>query len=260
MINLTKFHIARQNMDNKSLVFFFLKYPLRKFQTLLIKRKVMNSASRRDTFEAIYKRNYWGSEESRSGPGSSVLNTVSIRKELPKIFEKFEIYTVFDAPCGDFNWMKTIDLSGVDYTGADIVESMVDQLNMNYSGDKIRFLHMDLICEPFPKSDLVISRDCFFHLSYKDTIGFLKNFLESQSTYLLSTSHENNGLFENKDITTGDFRLIDLFAPPYGFSHETLFEIKEGSGDALPSRSLYLWNKFQVGESYRSLTSASKEA
>jgi hypothetical protein len=33
---------------------------------------------------------------------------------------------MLDAPCGDFNWMKEVDLSAVHYTGGDIVEPLVN--------------------------------------------------------------------------------------------------------------------------------------
>ena len=36
-----------------------------------------------------------------------------------------EIKRLFDAPCGDFNWMKEVHLLDVDYIGGDIVSSLV---------------------------------------------------------------------------------------------------------------------------------------
>ena len=43
-----------------------------------------------DRFTKIYLSNHWNSPESRSGQGSTLENTQSIRNELPKIFEKYE--------------------------------------------------------------------------------------------------------------------------------------------------------------------------
>ena len=57
-------------------------------------------------FLKIYKNNYWGSKTSKSGPGSDLSNTRKIREELPKIIKKYNINSIFDAPCGDFFWMK----------------------------------------------------------------------------------------------------------------------------------------------------------
>ena len=48
-----------------------------------------------------------------------------MKKYLSKI-KKFKIKRLFDAPCGDFNWMPQV-LKGVevDYIGSDIVEDLI---------------------------------------------------------------------------------------------------------------------------------------
>jgi len=42
-------------------------------------------------FTEIYESNSWTSSESRSGLGSELLSTETIRKELPEVFKKFNI-------------------------------------------------------------------------------------------------------------------------------------------------------------------------
>jgi hypothetical protein len=60
-------------------------------------------------------------------------------------------------------------------------------------------------------------RDCLFHLSYEDINKFLINLSNTNYNYLLTTTHTVNKDFENSNINTGDFRLIDLFSPPFSF-------------------------------------------
>ena len=62
-------------------------------------------------FDKIYEKNTWGSEESRSGPGSTEKQTRRIREALPTILNNFGIKSMLDLPCGDWNWMKDVDLS-----------------------------------------------------------------------------------------------------------------------------------------------------
>ncbi|MDR1323847.1 MAG: class I SAM-dependent methyltransferase, partial [Candidatus Margulisbacteria bacterium] len=64
----------------------------------------------------------WDSKESRSGGGSEVDATKTIRKTLPKLWKKYKIKTFLDVPCGDYNWMKEIDKSTITYIGGDIVQ------------------------------------------------------------------------------------------------------------------------------------------
>ncbi len=107
-------------------------------------------------------------------------------------------------------------------------------------------MHLDITKDPFPKSDLVLNRDCLFHLSYSDILAVLNNFIASHSSYFLSTSHDNQVEFVNLDIRSGDFRPIDLFAFPFIFPRDVLFEIPEPGDGNIPARKLYLWDREQL--------------
>ncbi len=60
-----------------------------------------------------------------SGIGSDNSQTETVVNELPKIFEKYIIESMLDIPCGDFNWMRKVNLNGINYVGADIVADLV---------------------------------------------------------------------------------------------------------------------------------------
>jgi SAM-dependent methyltransferase len=244
---------ARQNLTGISLLSFIFLMPFRKLKRFLDNRKLVKIDSLQDRFTLIYKRNAWGSKESSSGTGSSIEKTKAIRLFLPIIFEKFQIESILDIPCGDFNWMKLVDLQGISYLGADIVDPLISDLNKNYSSNLISFVQLDITIGPLPKSDLVINRDCLFHLSYADINRALLRFLESGSEYLLSTSHDNLFNFINSDIRSGGFRLIDLFAIPFNFPKDVHFEIPEPGEGSLPPRKLYLWDRDQVQVAHSNL-------
>jgi hypothetical protein len=203
-----------------------------------------------DRFTAIYKRNAWafGSDESISGAGSSLAYTENLRNKLPELFNRFCIKSVFDAPCGDFHWMRfVLKEPDIQYTGGDIVAPLIETNRSKYENQRIKFIHVDLTKDAFPVSDLMICRDCLFHLSFHDTKLLLNNFISSGTRYLLATTHINIDNFANKDISTGDYRLIDLFALPYAFPRNVAYRIEDWK-EPDPPRELCLWTRDQVIE------------
>jgi hypothetical protein len=59
-------------------------------------------------FDAVYAANYWDSAESKSGPGSELITTERYRKQLVALLRELRIKSMFDAPCGDLNWMSEV--------------------------------------------------------------------------------------------------------------------------------------------------------
>ena len=208
--------------------------------------KILEASSIEDRFTTIYTDNYWGDKESVSGYGSTLRYTKQLREQLPAVLERFGIKTIFDAPCGDFNWMPSV-LAGRDlnYIGADIVKPLIDALNAKHRADRVTFEHLDLTADPFPAADLWLCRDCLFHLSQADTKRALQRFVESNIPYLLTTTHKNAGEFQNVDIKTGDFRFIDLFASPYNFPTDVLFRTDDYHAPEQP-REMCLWSREQI--------------
>ena len=100
---------------------------------------------------------------------------------------------------------------------------------------------------------MVLNRDCLFHLSYSDIRKTFDNFLDSESKFLLSTSHENRENFMNRDIESGDFRSIDLFSFPFNFSDSYLACISDNQERDAPPKNLYLWNREQVSDACTNL-------
>lgn len=202
----------------------------------------------RSVFTYIYKTNYWRSRESISGAGSELHQTETLRKELVQLFKKFGIKTVLDIPCGDFNWMRFTDLTGIQYTGADIVEKLIEENSKKYGGMKdVRFLTLDLLRDPLPSSDLIMTRDCLVHLSNRDILKALKNIANSGSKYLLTTHFTETAV--NKDILTGEWRSINLQKEPF-LLPEPLLVINEGcteNNGAFSDKTMSLWDISKLG-------------
>lgn len=166
-------------------------------------------------FSRIYKENLWRSVESVSGPGSTVDHTIELRNGINHLIRELQILSILDAPCGDFNWMKGLDLSDVQYTGVDIVSELIDRNVMLYEGDHIQFVRKDICSDKLPRADLILNRDCLVHFSYDHIHKALQNMISSGSTYLATTSFAYNMI--NFDITTGDWRPLNLQRDPFRF-------------------------------------------
>lgn len=192
-------------------------------------------------FTEIYKNKSWGPGESVSGAGSSIEYTAQIRTALPIIFNEFKIRTLFDAPCGDFNWMKEVIVpSDIEYLGGDIVKELVIENTKKFNLDRIRFQQFDITKQDFPNADLWICRDCFIHLSYEDILLSLKNFCKSEIKYLLTTTHINDNRFKNSNIESGGFRFIDLFSKPFSFPREILYRFNDFNPPYKPAEMVLL--------------------
>lgn len=194
-----------------------------------------------ERFRHIYQKNHWAGHSSVSGSGSGLSQTERIREMLPEIIEKFQIKTMLDIPCGDFSWMKHVDLGGVHYTGADIVDELVTRNNSNYSDASKTFTKLDILKDPLPAVDLIFCRDCFVHFSNEDIFTALENIKASDAGYLMTTTFTQSE--ENEDIITGDWRIINLQKPPFSLPKPLLIlneGCTEGDGD-YADKSLGLW-------------------
>ena len=204
-----------------------------------------------ERFEQIYATNAWQSEESRSGPGSEIGRTENLRNWLIRSIPGYDIQSMTDAPCGDFNWMKLV-LPHVEvrYQGLDIVAPMIRANTEKYSTERVSFSVADIRHDRLPACDLIMVRDCLFHLSFEDVNRVLRNLAKTDYKYLLTTTHTELGEFHNQDISTGDWHLIDLFSRPFDFPRDRVLDVVEDYPAGFPiPRQMILLRKSDVPRS-----------
>lgn len=158
-----------------------------------------------DVFTSIAKSNGWGGRQSLSGSGSDIEETKAVIQALPKLFKKYKIETLTDIPCGDFNWMRFVDLDGIDYLGIDIVGFIIESNQEKYPDYTFR---QGTVMQQHRNSDLVLCRDLLGHFSNKDVDEALNFIIDSGSKYLLTTTFPDAII--NKDIVTGSWRPINV--------------------------------------------------
>jgi hypothetical protein len=109
-----------------------------------------------------------------------------------------------------------VDLAETKYIGADIVNKLILNNSNSYStSNQIDFKVINLITDKLPKVDLIFTRDCLVHLSFKDIYACVENIKKSGSKYLLTTTFINRNI--NNDIITGSWRPLNLEIAPFFF-------------------------------------------
>lgn len=208
---------------------------------MLVKRTAfrLRFRSTQARFDAIFHGNHWRNPESVSGFGSSIEATAGARRAVAEIAERYSIGSLLDVPCGDFNWMQHVDFPG-SYCGADIVRDLVAMNQLRYGNDRRRFIVLDVIHDPLPRTDLILCRDCLNHLSLDEVVDALANIRASGSAYVALTQYPTTST--NRSQKSGfDYRPLNLERPPFNWPPPIEVWVEPGE----PGKTLALW---RVGE------------
>lgn len=78
-------------------------------------------------FHHEYDRNPPGQRpETADGPGATLALTEGLRVWLADVLRRSKILTMLDAACGDWSWMRLVDLGNIEYTGWDVDPGRID--------------------------------------------------------------------------------------------------------------------------------------
>jgi hypothetical protein len=199
-----------------------------------------------DTFRHIYQTNHWRGTNSVSGEGASRHQVQQIEAELPTLLKTLQVNTFLDIPCGDFSWMQFVNLPVSLYIGADIITELIAENQKHYGTQNRQFITLDLTVDLLPSAELLLCRDCLVHFSFADIYRALNNIKKSGIAYLLTTTFPH--CEENEDITTGDWRLLNLEKPPFNFPKPLQLvneQCSEGDGQ-FRDKSLGLWQMHDI--------------
>jgi len=188
-------------------------------------------------FSRIYATGSWKTaenQESASGRGSTLVRTAVVRRELPSRLERLGVRFLLDAGCGDFNWLRAVDLPLDGYLGVDVVPELIAANQALYGNDQRRFEVLDVASQRLPRTDAILCRECLVHLSFEHALTAIRNFARSGSRLLIATTHSVD---ENQDIVSGEWRFLNLLLPPFGLPEpeERIVE------DAELGKSLGIW-------------------
>ena len=220
----------------------------------------MESAQK--AFTRIYREHTWGGT-FKSGPGSDPELLRAYSTLLADVLTERQVHSVVDVGCGDWALGRTLDWSGVDYTGLDIVPDVVENLNVNFRSNSIRFCCLDVVSDALPQADLCIIKDVLQHLSnnsVRSLLGRLNNyFAAALITNDLSHSKQGNwrtlwkteSISPNTEIPEGGYRPLRLREPPFNLRAKQLlimslrFErlVFDHPGAVYETKEVLLWER-----------------
>jgi 2-polyprenyl-3-methyl-5-hydroxy-6-metoxy-1,4-benzoquinol methylase len=196
-------------------------------------------------FIDIYHQNIFGGVESRSGNGSTLVQTAVIRDEIPLLFKELNIKSVLDAPCGDFNWMKEImkQYPNIKYTGLDIVPDLIETNTESYASNTVNFRVGNIVTDDLPQADVIICRDCLVHMPVEHALKAVEKFRKSGAKYLLCTTFTGREKNEEQFIR-GLWRALNMEKQPFdlGPARRLINENCTEAGDFLADKCLGLWH------------------
>ncbi len=177
-------------------------------------------------FDEIYQTHFWG---NGSGSGSSPDATLPYREFLTRYLRDNRIRSVVDLGCGDWQFSRLIDWSGIRYHGFDAAKRVVLSNLEEFSNENVTFSVMESY-EAIPTAELLIIKDVLQHLSNQEINRIVQELIPRFDRTLVTNcvppirSFFHLSSMFNQDILTGDFRFVDLRRPPFNCEAEMLLE------------------------------------
>ena len=141
-------------------------------------------------FTEIYDKNKWG---EGSGTGSKMSrNNQKYIDILNEILNKYNIKTICDIGCGDWQFSKFIkyDTKDINYLGIDCVKSVIDNNLEEYKKDNINFEYKTISDDYIPKGyDLIIIKDVIQHWEDKDILKYISKILENNKYVFITNGY-----------------------------------------------------------------------
>ena len=166
-------------------------------------------------FNRIYAEGSWATDttgKGTSGTGSTLEITREYRAYVEDFMKKHAVKSVVDAGCGDWSFSSAMDWGDVSYLGIDIASDVIEAVRKKHEKGNFRFQVGD-ITEDLPAADLLIVKDVLQHLSNELIHRFIKNNLRpGKYKWVILTNDRSS---ENRDISSGGYRMIDLSAAPF---------------------------------------------
>jgi SAM-dependent methyltransferase len=168
-------------------------------------------------FADIYRHAAWATHaqgEGHSGVGSTLRSTLIYRTFLQQFLNDNAIRSVVDAGCGDWEFSQTLDWSGIDYKGFDVVESAIAKAK-KFAKPNIAFFVGNVGELGLPPADLLLCKHVLQHLPTRDVQTFLTQIKKYRHVLLTNSVNVQTMSATNVDIAVGECRSLDPTTPPF---------------------------------------------
>ena len=181
-------------------------------------RVAAEGPSAQQAFADIYSHATWGKNSKgagTSGSGSTIPSTLIYRTFLQQFLKNNKIRSVVDAGCGDWEFSRTLDWSGIDYKGYDIVEAVIALDEQQFARENIQFFAGNFLELDLPPADLLICKHVLQHLPTRNVQAFLTQVTKYKHVLLTNSVDERTMSAPNLDVVVGSYRPLDPTAPPF---------------------------------------------
>jgi 2-polyprenyl-3-methyl-5-hydroxy-6-metoxy-1,4-benzoquinol methylase len=137
---------------------------------------------------------------------------------LTEFLKDNRITSVVDAGCGDWEFSQSIDWTGIDYKGYDIVDAVIAANTKKYAKPNVHFSAANIVEAELPPADLLISKHVLQHLSNRDVTKFLTQLPKYKHVLLINGVDRMTMSAANTDIAAGDYRELDVTRPPFNIA------------------------------------------
>lgn len=168
--------------------------------------------------------------ESLSGPGSYEKNTTETVNLINNTILKYNIKSILDLGCGDWNWFKYINIKDISYNGWDCDDIMIKSNKEKYGKNNINFEVKDIVLDEYINVDLIICRDVLFHIDKTIAEKILFK-IKNNCKYFISTSYndvqKNTNIKEYCNIKNWGFYTINLNLMPFNLKNYMIVSLNE---------------------------------
>jgi SAM-dependent methyltransferase len=167
-----------------------------------------------EAFRRAYKDSRW---HHGSGSGSSEANTAQYRAFLQQYMRDHQIRSVLDIGCGDWQFSRLINWSGIFYHGIDVVPELILANTIGYGHGWRSFSCADVLngCQ-LPNVGLVLAKDLLQH--WPDAaVHELRRKLDGRRALLTYDLERVQDGIERVQIEPGGYRPLDLTAAPFSW-------------------------------------------
>jgi hypothetical protein len=173
---------------------------------------------------------------------SSIVGTEHMRSQLPALFERYNINSMFDAGANDAAWQSVTLANIIEYSAGERNPVMVDIARSAYPLVDIK-VH-DVTADPLPSVDLLFVRDVAIHLNNHYKREMIQRWKESSIPWILMTqlSYVTENLDFEHSNTQFPFADINWLLPPWSWPTptESITEMPNST------RHMSLWHRSQI--------------
>lgn len=134
-----------------------------------------------------------------------------------QFIKKNKIKNILEIGCGNWKVTQLLDLNGANYTGIDVVESVIVNNNKKHSSDTVKFKHCDIFGIEESDFDLIICKDVLQYLPVGDISLIMNEIVHFKKAKHFIVTHEHGETPNQKIKHAGQKRSVDIMVRPFGY-------------------------------------------